>query len=57
VTDWGRARQATMMHLWVAETNSPARLLYDRCGFALTGERQPLPSNPAVTEVAMARPL
>ena len=57
VADWGRARQATTMDLWVAETNSPARLLYDRCGFALTGERQPLPSNPTVTEVAMARPL
>jgi GNAT superfamily N-acetyltransferase len=57
VTEWGLARQATTMHLWVTETNSPARLLYDRCGFSLTGERQPLPSNPAVIEVAMARPL
>ena len=57
VTEWARARQATMLYLWVTETNSPARLLYDRCGFSLTGERQPLPSNPAVIEVAMARPL
>lgn len=57
VAEWGRARRATTMDLWVTETNSPARLLYERCGFALTGERQPLPSNPAVTEVAMARPL
>ena len=57
VAEWGRARQATTMDLWVTATNSPARLLYERCGFALTGERQPLPSNPAVIEVAMARPL
>jgi GNAT superfamily N-acetyltransferase len=57
VTEWGRARHATTMHLWVTKTNSPARLLYDRCGFSLTGERQPLPSNPAVIEVAMARPI
>jgi hypothetical protein len=26
-------------------------------GFALTGERQPLPSNPALGEIGMARPL
>ena len=57
VTAWGSARHATTMHLWVTETNSPARLLYDRCGFSLTGERQPLPANPAVFEVAMARPI
>jgi GNAT superfamily N-acetyltransferase len=57
VAEWGRARQARTMDLWVTETNSPARLLYERCGFSLTGERQPLPSNPGVIEVAMARPL
>jgi GNAT superfamily N-acetyltransferase len=57
VTAWGLARHATTMHLWVSETNSPGRLLYDRCGFSLTGERQPLPSNPDIAEVAMARPL
>jgi len=57
VNTWGLARQAATMHLWVTETNSSARLLYERCGFSFTGERQPLPSNPAVAEVAMARPL
>ncbi len=34
-----------------------ARLLYERCGFSPTGERQPLPSNPAIGEVGMTRPL
>ncbi len=57
VIDWAAARNAVSVHLWVTETNKPARLLYERCGFALTGERQPLPSNPALGEVGMARPL
>jgi GNAT superfamily N-acetyltransferase len=57
VIDWAAARNANSVHLWVTETNKPARLLYERCGFALTGERQPLPSNPALGEVAMSRPL
>ena len=57
VIDWAAARNAASVHLWVTETNKPARLLYERCGFTLTGERQPLPSNPALGEVAMSRPL
>ena len=32
-------------------------LLYERCGFSVTAERQPLPSNPALGEVGMIRPL
>ena len=57
VLDWARARNATSVHLWVTEINKPARLLYERCGFSPTGERQPLPSNPALDEVAMTRSL
>ena len=57
VIGWAQARNATSVHLWVTEANSPARLLYERCGFSLTGERQPLPSRPGVSEVAMSRPL
>ena len=45
------------MRLWVTETNAPARALYERCGFALTGERQPVPSHPSLDEVAMIRRL
>ena len=56
-SDWARARNATSVHLWVTETNKHARLLYERCGFSPTGERQPLPSNPQLDEVAMTRPL
>ena len=31
--------------------------LYERCGFTVTPERQPLPSDPALGEVGMTRPL
>ena len=57
VLDWAQARHARSVHLWVTETNKAARRLYERCGFKPTGERQPLPSNPALGELAMTRPL
>ena len=34
-----------------------ARLLYERCGFIATAERQPLPSNPSLAEIGMQRPV
>jgi ribosomal protein S18 acetylase RimI-like enzyme len=52
---YARAWPVPRVHLWVTETNKPARRLYERCGFTPTGERQPLPSDPALMEVAMAR--
>jgi GNAT superfamily N-acetyltransferase len=57
VIGWARDQNAAEVHLWVTETNAPARALYDRCGFALTGEHQPLPSAPSLGEVAMSHPL
>jgi GNAT superfamily N-acetyltransferase len=57
VLDWARASRARSVHLWVTETNKPACRLYERCGFSPTGERQPLPSNPALGELGMTRPL
>jgi ribosomal protein S18 acetylase RimI-like enzyme len=53
--DWAKARDHAALLLWVTESNTPARELYDRCGFALTGERQPLPSDPTLPEVRMRR--
>src|SRR5580700_1398202 len=57
VIDWARERNATTVRLWVTETNTHAGALYQRCGFALTGERQPVPSTPSLDEVAMSRTL
>ena len=56
VIDWARDRDTATVHLWVTETNKPARMLYERCGFTVTGERQPLPSSPALGEIGMQRP-
>jgi ribosomal protein S18 acetylase RimI-like enzyme len=53
--DWAKARDHAALVLWVTESNTAARRLYDRCGFALTGERQPLPSDPTLPEVRMRR--
>ncbi|HET9971221.1 MAG TPA: GNAT family N-acetyltransferase [Streptosporangiaceae bacterium] len=57
VAAWAQNRSATSVHLWVSETNKPAIRLYERCGFTVTPERQPLPSDPALGEVGMTRPL
>ena len=55
--DWAKGREHAAILLWVTESNTPARLLYERCGFTLTGERQPLPSDPTLPEVRMRRSL
>jgi GNAT superfamily N-acetyltransferase len=55
--DWAKARDRDTLHLWVTETNAPARLLYERCGFTPTGETQPLPSDPSLSEIQMRRRL
>ena len=55
--DWAKARDHDSLLLWVTESNAAARRLYERCDFALTGERQPLPSDPTLPEVRMRRSL
>jgi GNAT superfamily N-acetyltransferase len=57
VIQWARGRGATQLQLWVTDANGPARSLYTRCGFALTGRTKPLPSRPTIREALMARPL
>jgi GNAT superfamily N-acetyltransferase len=53
VVQWARDHDATSVQLWVTETNTHARRLYEFCGFALSGGRQTLPSDPLLSEVAM----
>jgi ribosomal protein S18 acetylase RimI-like enzyme len=50
VVRWASERQAREVILWVTDTNTAARMLYERVGFRPTGEREPLPSNPALTQ-------
>jgi GNAT superfamily N-acetyltransferase len=57
VRDWARGRGAKELHLWVTHGNTSAQRLYERLGFAYTGDRQPLPSDPSLVEVRMALPL
>jgi GNAT superfamily N-acetyltransferase len=54
---WAKARDYDTLYLWVTESNEPARRLYERSGFTPTGERQPLPSNPALGEIQLSRAL
>jgi ribosomal protein S18 acetylase RimI-like enzyme len=46
---------AGAVRLWVADGNDRARRFYERLGFARTGVRQPLPSNPSNGEELMRR--
>jgi ribosomal protein S18 acetylase RimI-like enzyme len=55
VVEVARSRRLPRVRLWVTESNKAARRLYEQCGFAPTGERQPLPSDPGLMELAMAR--
>jgi ribosomal protein S18 acetylase RimI-like enzyme len=57
VVRWAADRRARDVILWVADQNTAARRLYERIGFRPTGERQPLPSNPARTESQLRLPL
>jgi GNAT superfamily N-acetyltransferase len=52
---WASTAGAQSVHTWMTEPNEQARLLYDNHGFVPTGERQPLPHAPEVTEIALRR--
>ena len=51
---WARSRALDRLELWVTQGNSPAVRLYERAGFADTGRRDVLASNPALQTIQMA---
>jgi GNAT superfamily N-acetyltransferase len=57
VVDWAKERGASHVDLWVTDGNDPARALYERAGFAPTGERAPLDSDPSLIGIKLSRNL
>jgi len=57
VIDWTTQRGARTVGLWVTRGNDRARRFYERMGFVLTGDTQPLPSDPSKDELRMLRRL
>ncbi|HEU4850138.1 MAG TPA: GNAT family N-acetyltransferase, partial [Terrimesophilobacter sp.] len=55
LVDWAREEGASGIALWVAESNDRARLVYERCGFVLTGQRDTM--RPGLDELRMRLPL
>jgi GNAT superfamily N-acetyltransferase len=55
--EWARSKGATRVDLSVTDQANEARWLYERLGFTPTGERQPLPSDPARIEIFLTRPI
>ena len=57
VAEWARGWGVSRLELSVTDRARAAAALYRRLGFTETGERRPLASQPAVTEIFLARSL
>jgi RimJ/RimL family protein N-acetyltransferase len=57
VLTWAEGSGALCVGLWVTRGNDRAQRLYERLGFTVTGDVQPLPSDPCKDEIRMMRPL
>ena len=55
VLGWAEDAGAHRVALWVTRGNDRARRFYERCGFVVTGDVQPLPSDPCREEIRMVR--
>ena len=53
VMSWGRERRFRRLGLWAPAHNPAAIALYSRAGFRNTGDRRQLPTNPALSIIAM----
>ncbi len=53
VVEWARTARAERVELWVTNGNDPAQHLYESMGFVVTGDHQPLPSDPCKDEIRM----
>ena len=57
MTQWVKANPHQSAVRLAVPASNPAVRLYERLGFTPTGERQPLPSDPALAEIRMSREL
>jgi ribosomal protein S18 acetylase RimI-like enzyme len=57
VLDWATATGKRRVTVWVADGNDDAIALYRATGFAPTGDRKPLRSDPGRMETCLERPL
>ena len=57
VVRWAVETGAPTVELWVTRGNDAAVGLYEAAGFRLTGDHQPLPSDPCKDELRMRRAL
>lgn len=55
VAEWAGERGCERVVLFVQEANEPARRLYEKLGFARTGERDPMPGRRGFKLVVTAR--
>lgn len=55
--DWAADSGSTMVSLWVTNDNAVGQRLYESTGFSVTGDHQPLTSDPCKTEIRMIRPV
>lgn len=57
VVEWTTASGVDCVELWVTRGNDAALRMYEAADFHITGDHQPVPSDPCVDEIRMRRTL